>query len=264
LLDAQTLDFDFEIIIIDDGSTDGTDGAINEWLEEFATPQIFYQSRSNMGLCGTLNELINISCGEVIRLCSSDDQVVFGSTRSMLDKLLDAQYDCVVADGQIISDSDELLYESSILYHGGAIGKMRVADDVGSILISHWCIAGPSSLIRRSVYSDFSYASGLSIDDFDFYLSMINSNARIGFVDIVSCRYRLHNNNTSKTANTEARIKNLTSFLVSCNRYDSASFKHRKELQLLIVLTNAKICFLKNEFPRLGFFLVQYLLRRIC
>ena len=47
-----------EIVIINDGSTDNSDGIINEWISQHqAKISIKYKNRGNRGLCKTLNEL---------------------------------------------------------------------------------------------------------------------------------------------------------------------------------------------------------------
>ena len=121
--DATTMDETWELIIIDDGSTDGSVKLIYEWLEKHSCRNnIAAISRENKGLGATLNELILKSSAELIRLCSSDDLLISGSTSAMLvpfsnfNELL-----CVVGDGVIVNENGNKLHDSSIKYHGGKI-----------------------------------------------------------------------------------------------------------------------------------------------
>jgi len=65
---AQTLD-DFELIIINDGSTDGT-GMV---IEQFADPRIRYFCQENQGLSAALNRGLSLARGEYFGFLPSDD-----------------------------------------------------------------------------------------------------------------------------------------------------------------------------------------------
>jgi len=181
----------------------------------------------------------------------------------MMDVMLQGDFDCVVGDGYIISDLGELVSDSSILYHGGSVKRLS-NENVASELIKNWCVAGPSSLIRTSVYSQFSYESGAVIDDFDFYLSMMATDKRIGYVNLKVCKYRVHGNNTSKTKDLKVRVRNISSFLGACRKYDVPTFKHRRELKALIYLSEAKLAYLNNQYIKCSFYFIYYGVMRLC
>ncbi len=66
---AQTYD-NFELLVIDDGSSDDT-AAIIEKLSR--THGFYFKRQENRGLPVTLNELVQISSGDYITACASDD-----------------------------------------------------------------------------------------------------------------------------------------------------------------------------------------------
>jgi glycosyltransferase involved in cell wall biosynthesis len=263
LQDAESLAEDYEIIIIDDGSSDGTDLIIKEWLRNTSRSNIRVVFRENRGLCSTLNELLEISTGDIVRLCSSDDLLMAGSTKIMLNALLRDDLDCILSDALVVNDLGDVIHDSAIAFHGGSVGRLVSQEDVSREIIKQWCIAGPSSLLKKSVYSQFAYTSGAAIDDFDFYLSMISNGSRLGFLNIQSCRYRVHGENTSKTAVKEARVKNLKSFLISCRKYDVPTFKYRKDIQVLISLTEAKVAYLQRSYYKLAISMAAYYWKRL-
>ena len=64
----QTFD-DFELIIVDDGSTDNT----KEVVASFADPRVKYIYQENRGVCAAQNTGIQASIGEYIALLGADD-----------------------------------------------------------------------------------------------------------------------------------------------------------------------------------------------
>ena len=66
----QTLG-DFEFLIVDDGSSDGTAAILTRYANQ--DQRIRLSIRSNKGVVATLNELVDQACGELIARMDSDD-----------------------------------------------------------------------------------------------------------------------------------------------------------------------------------------------
>ena len=63
---------DFEFLIMNDGSNDGTDEILNHYLKKDARIKIF-KNTNNIGLTKSLNYLVNKSKYEIIARQDSDD-----------------------------------------------------------------------------------------------------------------------------------------------------------------------------------------------
>ena len=89
---AQTYE-DYEVVIVDDGSTDGT----KEMLED-AGYNVRYQRTDHIGQSAARNELIRLAQGEYISFLDSDD-VLFPDTVERLVRVIDAHGPDVFAYG---------------------------------------------------------------------------------------------------------------------------------------------------------------------
>jgi len=250
-LDIHSLAVPAEVIILDDGSSDNSVALIKTWaVQEGSKFKINCLYKENRGLTATLNQLIARAEGSYLRLCASDDIVLPGSTQLLYEQfLLNPQLLCVLADARVIDEQGRVLDESSIAFHGGRVKALLNPASVTKELIQHWCVAGPSHLIKKSHYEGRQYNELATIDDYDLFLSLLESPDRLVFIDEKVCLYRIHKTNTSKCKNRKRRIENLSCFLDIINKYlDKPSLA--KYLISVKYLSKAKIYYLKKHYLR--------------
>ena len=77
--------FNFEWLIIDDGSTDQTEQLVDNWLKHPNPFPIRYYKQENKGLIRSFNRGIELACGEYLSKIDSDDYVVNDFCESILD-----------------------------------------------------------------------------------------------------------------------------------------------------------------------------------
>lgn len=100
---AQTFN-DFELIIINDGSTDSTAAIIARYAEQ--DTRIRWCSRDNRGIVATRREMLEMSQGRYIALLDSDDIALPGRLEKTI-AYLEAHQDCLAVGGAIeVIDSD--------------------------------------------------------------------------------------------------------------------------------------------------------------
>lgn len=138
---AQTMQ-DFELIVVDDGSTDDTKKILSDYVD-----QVKYLYRENGGQSAARNTGIRAASGETIAFVDSDDlwypEKLDKQIRILEEKKVDWCYcDCLYFHN---SNSTSFGKHSDLFYPAkeGWIAK--------SLLMGN-CIASPTPLIRRSVF----------------------------------------------------------------------------------------------------------------
>ncbi len=82
---ANSLDVMLELIIIDDGSTDGSHEVIESMLHDGAWPPLAYVRQANQGLSAVRNYGVALARGTYLGFLDSDDRIVSGALRRMID-----------------------------------------------------------------------------------------------------------------------------------------------------------------------------------
>jgi len=251
--DIGTHNLEYQLLIIDDGSTDDSVDVIDAWHSQ--NPQINLRliKQVNHGIAKTVNKLYNTSEGQFVRLCASDDTIVAGSSAAMITAAkYDDKIECVFGDGIVIDNDSKHITDSFITYHGGNPSRFRDNVNIPDKLIANWCIAGPCILVRRRFFEAYQYDENSRIDDFDFFLNLFKKQGAVFYLDEQVCAYRIHATNTSKVKDVPTRIKNLQSFCYLIEKY--LNEKDLAYLKALLkskrYLTKCKINFLKKEYIR--------------
>jgi glycosyltransferase involved in cell wall biosynthesis len=181
---AQTY-ADFELIAIDDGSTDNS-GAI---LDDYATrdPRVRVFHRPQRGLVETLNEGLDLARGEWIARMDADD----------------------IALPHRLTRQLQWLQATNADFCGGAVecfGRWRAVwrypethDACGVQLLFDVCFAHPAVIGRREAFRTLHYDSGFAqAQDYDLWQRAWAAGFRLANVPDIVLRYRVHDKQVSR------------------------------------------------------------------
>ncbi|MGN6280375.1 glycosyltransferase family 2 protein [Frateuria sp.] len=252
-----------ELVIIDDGSTDGTGERIAAWVAEHegAVPVRFLR-RPNKGVAATLNELAALARGEFLRLGASDDYFLPGGLEAQV-RYLQAypRKQAVVGDSIVVDPHERVLHESGMCgLHRADKRLYRTDAGIRRAVIGQWAVGGAVVLLRRDALQRLGgWTEGLRIDDWDFFLRLAAHDA-LGFIDVRVCAYRMHEANLSKTRHIATRVSNLAeSRHVALRHLVLFEGTDRTRLEAQAHYIGAKIAFLRHRPLALAWHMAAYL-----
>jgi glycosyltransferase involved in cell wall biosynthesis len=187
---AQTFQ-DFELIVTDDASRDGSAGLIAQWLGEHRPDAHFIRHSSNAGLCPTLNEALARARGEYICMIATDDTWMPDRLERHVAAMAE-QPDSVAVVYSDVAQMDEdghPLPQNFIAHHRP--GFVPPSGQIFATLADGNFIPAMGATIRRSALTAVGgYDERLSYEDYDMWLRL---SARYDFVFCpgIVARYRI-------------------------------------------------------------------------
>ena len=210
---------DFELIIIDNGSTDGTEEVVKEFNDE----RIVYVRNEENFHPGALNQMVNLAKGEYIAICDDDDISLperFEKSVEFLEKNLDV---AMIGGGVIFIDKE-----------GKETKKVKYPKEptFDDIYKSDGMISTPTVIMRKKIIEEVGlYDTTLYIaPDYDLYLRIAKEH-KIRNLDFFLSKYRVHNTNAS-LINLELTAKYRKRVLLKYAEASCLCFSYNRVFQL--------------------------------
>lgn len=190
---------DIELIVIDDGSTDGGDRLVQAYADRGELQLLRHPGNVNKGQAAALNLGLAVATGEFIAILDSDDLYVPGKISKQVDFL--RQHPDI---GLVYGNGKGIDAQGRVLYDINYDNRIEVSDP-NALLLDCYFLLPQNSLVRASVYAqagqfDESLRSGQDHD----MLIRLAEHTRIAHQSIDSFRYRRHGDSISATG-TETR-----------------------------------------------------------
>ena len=189
---------DFELIIIDDGSTDGSEGIVSRIKDE----RIQYYFQENRGAHYTINRGIKLAEGEYISILNSDD-VYYSSRFEEVLKILEGDHSirAVFSHIEFIDEKGEF-----IRYKKGAEDNWKNKNPETSfkgednivldLLAGNFLITTSNLFCRKSAFQDIGlFQKLIYAHDYEFFLRLCY-HYKVYIVDKPLLKYRIHSENT--------------------------------------------------------------------
>ncbi|MBF0274623.1 MAG: glycosyltransferase [Nitrospinae bacterium] len=233
---------DFELIIIDDGSQDGT----AEKIREFKDKRITFLRQENQGAAKTINRCLSLAQGEFIAILNSDDIYHPDRLSLLLEKMKDETNSFLITDITLIDEKGKTIEDK---YHWWIRWYERIKENYSlineplTVLFSgNYTVTTSNFFFRRSLLEKVGAMSEHRyIHDYDFAFKAIRANQK-GFYfyrEKKLLSYRLHGANEITGNKLYA---NFEGFHFICDQLTQSlpegfnhHVKHLRELATIIV-----------------------------
>ncbi len=194
---AMTATVRLEIIIIDDGSTDGSGQRVSDLLAKHLPAGVLYARQHNQGLSAVRNLGVSLASGNYIGFLDSDDLMSVGAMRCMLD--FARENDCDVMLGRSVvfdskSDSVTPFYDEWVWWRllGHSPSRVISRHEEPTLFLLE-----PNAnyrLVRRDFFirNGLHYPVGKLFEDPPVHYKMLAMSARTGLLDVTYYWYRVN------------------------------------------------------------------------
>jgi glycosyltransferase involved in cell wall biosynthesis len=187
-LQAQTLE-DFELIVVDDGSTDATHEIVQALAEE--DQRIRLHSQRNTGYPNALNVGWRLARGEYVAILDADDLAEAGRLERQV-VYLDEHPDVGAVGGALL-----LVTGDGRPFYVAAYPPMP--EDVREALATQCAVGHTAATMRRAILDELGGYRDIPLsEDYDLWLRVSERYPIVNLPDIVG-RYRIHGANASHT-----------------------------------------------------------------
>lgn len=212
---------DFELIIMDDGSTDNS----RDVIRQFNDPRIRFFDQTNHGAHVAINRAVALSSGEYLAILNSDD--IYHPHR--LQKCLTAleqnpQYGTVISlvagidsDGHPISRKTSVHIRAWLDWYQEALPLFRENNFFPAVFAKNILITTSNYFLRRSTFEKVgSFRPLRYAHDWDM-LIRLSATGGVQLLDQELIYYRIHTANTVHEQNSEKRVRFEVNWLIAQN-----------------------------------------------
>lgn len=232
---SQSYEF-WELILIDDGSTDDTAKIMKEYSDLYSNIS-FYQHSQRKGLSSALNKGFSLAKGDYFTWISDDNIFKNDALEEMIKTIQDS--DIVYSDYELIDENESF------------ISKQKVGKS--SNLMFHYSI-GPCFLYKSQCHHKVGgYNESFKMcEDYDFFLKLYYNNFCFKKIDKNLFSFRIHKNQMSSDNKSLTLATEKIIIQSAQQNFEKISNKNLSKIYLSR--------FLKNKYN----FRIEFLLKAFC
>ena len=220
VIDQDISKEEYEIILINDGSTDRSGEIANRFRDNY--PNITLLTQENKGQGAARNKGLSVAKGDYIAFVDADDYVTPHSFDKMLKECLAMNLDILVAHSKFMNEDGSFCQVNKpsfvfcIIYTGEEVLLK------GYRPTSVWAKLFRRDLVIKTVGG---FVEGIIHEDVDFDMKLFPLAERVMFMDICCYVYYWNSQSTDRYMNYEKILRSLTSDVIIAGDLKSYSRK---------------------------------------
>lgn len=210
---------DWELILVDDGSTDESHRLCDEWADK--DERICVVHRQNGGLSAARNSGLDIAKGDFITFLDSDDMLCPDALKDMYSAIDSTGCDIICGNSLKFSTEERLNVKFSDRYILKVYSPQQAVESVlyKDILDnSAW-----GKLYKRDLWKSLRFTPGIWYEDLDLFYKLFLNSKKIGYINRLTYLYRQHDesflrNNVLKRLDVLDVTQRLSDFMSTQSR----------------------------------------------
>lgn len=182
-----------EVVISDDGSTDGTAEIIAQWQSRYPERLVALLNKDNVGITRNSNRALHACTGEFIAVQGGDDILLPGKIAAQVQWFLEDQ-ERVLCGHQV-----EMFYEGGLLRPSHlAESRLRKGKGPEDLIRNGVPFPATAIMIRANVIPSHGFDESIPMaSDWLFWIEVLMPAGKFGYVDGIYARYRRHDRSVS-------------------------------------------------------------------
>lgn len=183
---------DFEIIVIDDASTDNTEQVVRSLMQKDLRIK-YYKNKTNLGISKSRNYGVKLSNGEYIAMLDSDDYWIDNFKLQKQIEILDNDKNIGLIGSAIRCEDENEKFIKNDIFN-------REDTKIRKVILSKNQFAQSSVLFRKDIFQETGgYDENLEVcEDYDLWLK-IGKVSKYANIQDVSTAYMIHSGGISKS-----------------------------------------------------------------
>ncbi|HLP08134.1 MAG TPA: glycosyltransferase family A protein [Opitutaceae bacterium] len=178
----------WELIVVEDGSNDGTDLLVRDFAAEMSQPIRYTNLGTNRGVAAARNRLLQLAQGDYIAFLDADDRWQPGHLATLVN--------CLARGGHALAFTGIEIWDALLgrsvgehIPHADLVAAPRRGLFLRSFIQTSSCVALPRATVRRVGLFDEALRIG---EDRDYWFRALAGGGTLGCTQSVTCRYNKH------------------------------------------------------------------------
>jgi len=228
----QKTSYRFELILVDDGSTDGAKEIVARYQTHPCVKVIFQQ---NTGIGGARNTGLSQAVGRYVMFIDCDDTVHDDLVEVLMSKAVEADYDIVMCAHNLSKEKNGEVYQViPNVYPSKNLSGCKNGDEIMNYAGLPWC-----KVYKRELFENVRFFPGYWYEDTIIQMLVFTQCKKFAYVPKVEYEYRWYENNFSHVQGGKGQdVRSIDRYWILkaiLEQYDQMGLPHDGQFYALLV-----------------------------